>query len=674
MTYNFKQEITKATLTITLDTTKVYDGAVFVSTLSNAGNGQNNGYHIDGLQNGAKASGVVTSAAKDVAVYTGNGTTGTSTITTPFTTTDGISNYNVTYNFKQEITKATLTIDLDTTKVYDGLVFVSTLSNAGNGQNNGYQISGLQNGAKASGVVTSAAKDVAVYTGNGTTGTSTITTPFTTTDGISNYNVTYNFKQEITKKNLTISLDSSKVYDGTPLVVTCAQLHYNGLVSGDVFTTGTITTDGFQVGDYYCSDNNFTRMWADLTATQNGFGPENVRKNYSPTFQVVLRITARPLTLTAASDNKVYDGTPLTNNTFAVNTTLGDGDAVSATVNGSQTCLGEADNVIDAATVQVMHDNSDGTFTDVTSSYGPVTLVNGLLKVTPVTSGFSCPADITITLLDGTTDTLVAQSLLGNPSHALITAGHAHAVNNLASFNPMSENVYTITWKLLDDCDSAMLTCTQNVTVEYAPCEGTITMANGTYNYKRIGSQCWFTENLKEEVGEHHAYGDDASNVNKFGYLYTWYTAVGVPEGTTTATPTFHTADNGTQYVQGICPAGWAVGSTDDFHTLEMYAGSMSQLKDWNTEYWQSGYEGDNPGTGFNARGGGWYNSALHRYEDIKTGYHFWKADAPGIEAFTSTSTVISCLISYYCDTILEETSNKTDMRSVRCIRKNVHP
>ena len=105
-----------------------------------------------------------------------------------------------------------------------------------------------------------------------------------------------------------------------------------------------------------------------------------------------------------------------------------------------------------------------------------------------------------------------------------------------------------------------------------------------------------------------------------------------------------------------------------------MYAGSMSQLKDWNTEYWQSGYEGDNPGTGFNARGGGWYNSALHRYEDIKTGYHFWKADAPGIEAFTSTSTVISCLISYYCDTILEETSNKTDMRSVRCIRKNVHP
>ena len=107
------------------------------------------------------------------------------------------------------------------------------------------------------------------------------------------------------KKNLTISLDSSKVYDGTPLVVTCAQLHYNGLVSGDVFTTGTITTDGFQVGDYYCSDNNFTRMWADLTATQNGFGPENVRKNYSPTFQVVLRITARPLTLTAASDTKL---------------------------------------------------------------------------------------------------------------------------------------------------------------------------------------------------------------------------------------------------------------------------------------------------------------------------------------------------------------------------------
>jgi uncharacterized protein (TIGR02145 family) len=163
-------------------------------------------------------------------------------------------------------------------------------------------------------------------------------------------------------------------------------------------------------------------------------------------------------------------------------------------------------------------------------------------------------------------------------------------------------------------------------------------------------------------------------NLDKFGYLYSWYTAVGVPEGTTTVDPTFETADNGSLYVQGICPNGWAVGSMEDFHTLELTAGSISSLKDPSTLYWQNGYEGDNPGTGFNARGGGWYNSTRSRYEDIKTGYHFWKADAPSITTLTNSSTVVSLLISYHCDQILEQTSQKSDRRSVRCIRKKINP
>ena len=41
---------------------------------------------------------------------------------------------------------------------------MSTLTNAANGHSNGYVISGLQNGATISGVVTSRAKDVATYT------------------------------------------------------------------------------------------------------------------------------------------------------------------------------------------------------------------------------------------------------------------------------------------------------------------------------------------------------------------------------------------------------------------------------------------------------------------------------------------------------------------------------
>ena len=478
-------------------------------------------------------------------------------------------------------------------------------------------------------------------------------------------------EQEITivvgRKDLIISLDSSKVYDGTPFEVSFAQLYYDGLVNGDAFTSGTIISDGFQVGDYYCNDGSFTRMWADYTATKNGFGPTSVTQNYKPKFQVVLRITSRPLTLTAASATKVYDGTPLTNNSFTVTSTLGDGDAVSATVNGTLTCLGEADNVIDAATVQVMHDNGNGTFTDVTSDYTPVTLVDGLLKVTPVTTGFFCPASITITLREGNSDTIVPQSLLGTPSHALLTTNLAKATNNLASQNPLTEGVYTVVWTLRDVCDSAMTTCEQLVVVEYEPCSGTVNIGENSYNIKRIGSQCWFTENLREEIGDYHAYNDNVSNLDKFGYLYSWYTTVGVTEGNDNEAPTTLTADNGTPYVQGICPAGWSVGSVEDYHNLDMYAGSVALLKDPSTQYWFSGFQGVEGGTGFNARGGGWYKSSVGHYEDLKTGYHFWQSDAtPG------SNTVTNWSIPYYCDSMISETNVKSDRKSVRCIRKQV--
>jgi len=134
------------------------------------------------------------------------------------------------------------------------------------------------------------------------------------------------------------------------------------------------------------------------------------------------------------------------------------------------------------------------------------------------------------------------------------------------------------------------------------------------------------------------------------------------PEGNT-ADP--QTGDNGEPYVQGICPAGWSIGSEADYTILSNYAGDVKQLKDASTQYWQSGMEGETPNTGFNARGGGWYNSATGRYEDLMTGFRFWTSDsAPG----TTTST--GGVINYYCSSVMFEPSQKADRRSVRCIRK----
>ena len=89
-----------------------------------------------------------------------------------------------------------------------------------------------------------------------------------------------------------------------------------------------------------------------------------------------LTITAKPLTITADNDEKVYDGQPLTKNSFT-NTELAKGDKLTATVTGSQTNVGSSDNVASAAVIMAGEEN-------VTANY-TITYEKGSLTVTPVT-------------------------------------------------------------------------------------------------------------------------------------------------------------------------------------------------------------------------------------------------------------------------------------------------
>ena len=89
-----------------------------------------------------------------------------------------------------------------------------------------------------------------------------------------------------------------------------------------------------------------------------------------------LTITAKPLTITADSAEKVYDGQPLTKNSFT-NTELAKGDKLTATVTGSQTNVGSSDNVASAAVIMAGEEN-------VTANY-TITYEKGTLTVTPVT-------------------------------------------------------------------------------------------------------------------------------------------------------------------------------------------------------------------------------------------------------------------------------------------------
>ena len=112
----------------------------------------------------------------------------------------------------------------------------------------------------------------------------------------------------------------------------------------------------------------------NLTAAQF----ENISENFTNVRIIVtdgeLTINPMALTITAGSDSKAYDGTPLTCGEFD-STTPAEGDTVaSVTLTGSQTNVGSGDNV--ASDAKLMRGDRD-----VTANYA-IKYVNGKLTVT----------------------------------------------------------------------------------------------------------------------------------------------------------------------------------------------------------------------------------------------------------------------------------------------------
>ena len=87
-------------------------------------------------------------------------------------------------------------------------------------------------------------------------------------------------------------------------------------------------------------------------------------------------ITQKAITITADSDTKGYDRTPLTKNSYTCSPALATGDSFkSVTVTGSQTAVGNSSNVPSAAVIK------NGSNEDVTANYA-ITYTNGTLTVT----------------------------------------------------------------------------------------------------------------------------------------------------------------------------------------------------------------------------------------------------------------------------------------------------
>ena len=170
------------------------------------------------------------------------------------------------------------------------------------------------------------------------------------------------------KVTVTITGNTSTVtYNGAEQSVTGYKVES---ISNPLYTEENLAFSGEAIAKG--TDSDTYKM--NLTAAQF----ENISENFTNVRIIVtdgeLTINPMALTITAGSDSKAYDGTPLTCGEFD-STTPAEGDTVaSVTLTGSQTNVGSGDNV--ASDAKLMRGDRD-----VTANYA-IEYVNGKLTVT----------------------------------------------------------------------------------------------------------------------------------------------------------------------------------------------------------------------------------------------------------------------------------------------------
>ena len=162
-----------------------------------------------------------------------------------------------------------------------------------------------------------------------------------------------------------------------------------------------------------------------------------------------------------------------------------------------------------------------------------------------------------------------------------------------------------------------------------------------------LGLFCFTAKNLKAEhyvdhsvVPDVRTYNDDPSLLDIYGHLYTWDAAT-----------QYNTAEG-----QGICPTGWHVPTEAEMEYV-MAAYDPEELM--SIPHWIPAIGTDI--SNFTLLPGGFYNSALGRYEDLLVRAYLWTVKEDG-------SMAIACLFGAACSTTEFLPSEKANCYSVRCV------
>ena len=203
-------------------------------------------------------------------------------------------------------------------------------------------------------------------------------------------------------------------------------------------------------------------------------------------------------------------------------------------------------------------------------------------------------------------------------------------------------------------------------------CPATVDCDGETYDVVGVGGACWTKSNLKAEhysdgvdipgalIYNSAPHNDEDANLENYGRLYTWYSAVRVPENDNTTEPTKVAG-----YVQGLCPTGWHIPTVAEMNRITVHPTKVLNT----TDFWLTPNDYNNE-TGFSAHGAGLATIVGGEpfYSNLLGWTNFWSDTK---ETTTTGSPVATTLeLSYFCATPkVHSIFPREKGLSVRCVR-----
>lgn len=384
--------IERATLTITVDEDKVYDGEEMSYDIT--------ADDVSGLGAGDSITGgKIITTGSDVGDYTDEAT---DWVLDRLSTSNGIANYDIVYgSISLEITKAPLTITVDAEDVYDGEEFVYSIIEG--------DVDGLIGGETLTGTLTTTGSDADDYTNSD----DEIIPDISISSDVDNYEITYNVTLTITPKDLTITdaTIGDKTYDGTTSA-TVTDVTFGGLIAGE-----SISGADYTVTATFDDSNAGAGKSISLKVEANAGSV--VLQNYSlPGEATVLggyAIFKKEITVTGGTvSDKTYDGTTDATVTDVTFGELIDGDSLIIREDFTATAEypwgpdagKEANNYLKMAIITVtLNGNLNYIFAgnsltaespEVSSHIRPIEITKGMVDVSYAPSGDGIQVSITV--------------------------------------------------------------------------------------------------------------------------------------------------------------------------------------------------------------------------------------------------------------------------------------